>query len=509
MCNCDGHCGDNRLFTARSDNFSGRKKSEYHTFWSAITHYTLLITHYTNVKIMKKLINNKNPTPDSAPNTRTISSPAMEEAVPLWLDMYRNEPPWLGREGCTHSLNLPAGIASEAARLMLTEFSFALSGGERAAFLRECLKNTLDNLSGIAEIWCALGGIVLKPYAYGSGGAAAAPDRIAVDVVRADRFRPVSFDSDKNVTGAVFTETKRTEDCVYTRLERHELAGDRYTVVNRAFRSERPYTAFPGAAARPYGREIPLDAVDDWRGIRPVTVIDGVRRPLFTYIRTPFANTVDPDSPLGVSVFAKARGLIEEADRQFSRTVWEYEAKEAAIDADENLFAPDRKGDPVLPVGRERLFRTYDFGSTGFLQAYSPEIRDAAMWGGLNRILRGVEFACGLAYGTLSELSGESARERTATEIRYSRQRSYASVNAMQRAWDAGFDGLLYAMETLCDLYGMTPGERVEKTVTWGDGVLEDTEAEYDRRLRMVDMGILSKDEFREWYFGGERLRRS
>ncbi len=450
-----------------------------------------------------KRLNNRNPTIESDLNVRIISSPEMENAVRLWLDMYKNEAPWLYTEGCEKSLCLPAGIASETARLILTEFEFRLSGSERAAFIGSRLKNMLENLSNTVETWCAAGGVVLKPYAYRSGGGEGQPDSVAVDAVRADRFFPTAFDSNKKITGAVFADSKRIGDYVYTRIERHELSGQRYTVTNRAYRSERLSRGMP--PEEPYFREIPLEDVADWRGIQPRTVIEGVSQPLFVYIKTPFANTVDPDSPLGVSVYANARELIEEADRQFSRTVWEYEAKEAAIDADENLFAADRFGDPVLPSGKERLFRTYDFESTGFLQAYSPPIRDAAMWNGLNRILRSIEFACGLAYGTLSDVSGASSAERTATEIKYSKQRSYASVSAMQRAWDAGFDSLLYVMNTLCDLYDLVPGGTVNKTVTWGDGVLEDAEAEYERRLKMTDMGVISKEEFRAWYFGNQK----
>ena len=439
----------------------------------------------------------KKRTASAVPSPESLS-PAMGDAVRLWLDMYMNVPPWLGAEGCARSLNLPAGIASAAARLILTEFDFSLDGSYRAQFIQNCLKNTLDDLAGTVGTWCALGGAALRPYVYSSDPGASSPDMIGVDVVRADRFRPTASDPNGNITGAVFTDTRTKGEHVYTRLEEQSLSGDRYTVINRAFRSDRRYGA---AADLSRACEISLEQVEAWRGIRPEVTISGVRRPLFAYVKTPLTNTVDPDSPLGVSIYHSAAGLIEEADRQFSRTLWEYEAKEAAIDADENIFTLDRKGNPVLPRGKERLFRTYDFASTGFLQAYSPGIRDTALWGGLNRILRSIEFSCGLAYGTISDLSGESSPERTATEIKFSKQRSFASVRAMQRAWDAGFDSLLYAMETLCDLYDIAPGGNVIKTVTWGDGVLEDLDAEYARRMRMAEKGIITAEEFREWYF--------
>ena len=36
----------------------------------------------------------------------------------------------------------------------------------------------------------------------------------------------------------------------------------------------------------------------------------------------------------------------------------------------------------------------------------------------------------------------------------------------------------------------------------WGDGVLEDTEAEYQRRWSMVVAGKLKTEAFLAWYFG-------
>jgi hypothetical protein len=41
----------------------------------------------------------------------------------------------------------------------------------------------------------------------------------------------------------------------------------------------------------------------------------------------------------------------------------------------------------------------------------------------------------------------------------------------------------------------------VELTCTFGDGVLEDTEKEFQRRLQMVSAGLLSKEKFVAWYF--------
>ena len=443
-------------------------------------------------------------------NVRIATSSVMDDAITLWSQMYKNAPMWLGGPEHVKSLNLPATIAEEMARLVLTEFDFNLEGSARADFLLDQMDTILSNLSNIVEMWCALGGVVFKPYAAGSNENGD-PDHIEVDVVHADRFYPTAFNSNKEITGAVFVDTHRVGDYLYTRLEYHSLVGTHYTVVNKAYRSERIYTTATDDAQikvdHPFMEEISLEQVEEWKGIKPLVELDGIEKPFFVYIKTPRTNTIDPHSPLGASVYARARDTIEEADKQYSRILWEYEATEAAIDADETLFTTDRKGNPILPKGKERLFRTYDIGGnvnekTAFITNYSPEIRDDSLFNGLDKMYRIIEYQCGLAYGTLSESKGSAAAEQTAYEIRSSKQRSYTTVHAMQGAWETGLDELLYVMNGICDLYELVPDGEVKKTVTWGDGVLEDTETEYQRRWAMVISGKMKLEKFYAWYFG-------
>lgn len=57
-------------------------------------------------------------------------------------------------------------------------------------------------------------------------------------------------------------------------------------------------------------------------------------------------------------------------------------------------------------------------------------------------------------------------------------------------------------MRVLALLYDMVPDGETELNCNWGDGVLEDTEAEYQRRWSMVVAGKLKTETFLAWYFG-------
>lgn len=404
----------------------------------------------------------------------------MESALDVWIDMYESGN---GTPEEKRSLELPAGISSEFARLSLAESSVKINEeNERAKFLSTQFQNFWNQFTQKAEMAFALGSMALKPYI--SGG------RICVDLVRADRYVPMAFDDTGNVTAAVFMSRKMIGKRYYTRLESHTWDADthRYTVENRAYMS-----LSDGAL----GSQCDLSAVDGWDKLQPYQEIANVDRPLFAVFRVPSANRIDMDSAAGCSVYANAVDLINEANRIWGEILWEYEGTELAIDASMDLFDFSKKDKDRsrLKRGIHRLFRKYDFGETSdiskLMQTFSPAIRDQSLFNGLNHILQRIEFSVGLAYGTISE---PQDIEKTAEEIRSSKQRSYVHISAMQKSLEDALNHLLYAMDVYTTLYDLAPDGEVSLTCNWGDSVLEDTDKEFQRRLQLFQAGALKAE---------------
>lgn len=413
----------------------------------------------------------------------------MQQAVELWLQLFRGDAPWLGEE--TKSAGLPAAIASEFARLVLVEFDSQITGSARADWLNGEYKTMQEKLRNAVELACAGGGVVFKPYPDGGG--------LALDCVPAWRFFPTSFNARGEVTGAVFVERVTKGEVYYTRLEHHSREENGYTIRNLAFRS------FTKDAL---GTACGLDAVPEWADLEPELTIhykdgSGLEGMLFSYFRMPFANTVDLDSPLGVSVYARAVDLIHQADEQYSRILWEFEGSELAVDASVGaLPRTGADGKPAkLPKRQKRLFRelAIDGGQGDLYKVFSPEIRDTSLFNGLDKLLKRIEFACSLAYGTLSD---PASVEKTAEEIRTSKQRSYAAVCDIQKALQAALEHLVWVMDLYASLYKLAPSGKYEISFNFGDGVLEDTEKEFARRKQLVDGGYMKPEKLLAWYFG-------
>lgn len=410
----------------------------------------------------------------------------MESAIDTWLDFYESGN---GSEDEKRSLELPAGISSEFARLVLSESAVSVSGkNDRAAYLEDQFLAFWNRFSEKAEIACALGSMVFKPYVSG--------DDVHVDLIRADQYVPKAFDSSGNVTAAIFMSRKTIANRYYTRLESHTWDADahQYTVENRAYMS-----LSDGALGTPCA----LTDVDGWEALQPTQTIAIVERPLFAVFRVPSANRIDLDSPLGCSVFADAIELIREANDLWGKILWEYDGTELAVDASMDLFGLPNRKKRGLAKGKDRLFRKYDFGDdaniSNLMQVFSPAIRDTSLFNGLNHIFQRIEFNVGLAYGTISN---PQDIEKTAEEIRASKQRSYVHVSAIQRALESALNDLLYAMDAYTSLYDLAPAGDAELACAWGDSVLEDTEKEYQRRSQMVRDKLLKPELFLSWYFG-------
>lgn len=418
---------------------------------------------------------------EQALSVDTAVSDNMSTALDLWCSMYINDAPWLSPT--VQSAGLPASIAHEFARLVMLESESSVTGSARADYLNAIYTKVLSDLRlKQLEYGLAKGALVLKPV-YSDGV-------LSVSYVQADGFFPISVDtSTGRMTSCAFINRKIDGKDWYTRVELHKFADSSVTVRNTAYKSSNEDIL---------GREIPLSDVEEWSGIAPVTVIKNVKQPLYAVLNVPSANNVDPASPLGVSVYSRAVDKIREADKQYSRILWEYEGSELAVHAGAEAFRRKEDGSWDVPEGRERLYRVTDDENV-HIDTFSPAIRDTSLINGYESILRGIEFDVGLAYGTLSN---PQSVEKTAEEIKSSKQRSYNEVSGQQGALEDALRDLVYALDVYATLYNLAPAGKYEMAFTWGDSILTDTKSEQAIRFQEASSGFISKEAYLAWRYG-------
>ena len=505
---------------------------------------------WTKIKeVFKKMLGNT--TLEQKLNITPSISSEMREAIELWTDMYQDKAGWL-REPTTAepiritSLGLPAMIASEKARMAVIELKSDITtpveiiteenpnytpvnvkedgtldispepefitketpigDTARAEYLNKQYQDKIiSKLRNITEFMVAQGGFVIKPYIVfneTSEDEETASVDMEFDFVHADMFFPLAFDSANKLIDAAFLQVKTTAEFIYFRIERHTLKGTTCTIQNMAFKKDN--TERTGTNANlDLGQPIPLTDVPEWKDLLPTAAIEGVKQLLFTYLKMPEANTIDSHSPLGVSGFSRAVKLIEEADKQYSRMLWEFEGGELAIDIDRDALStdttPDGRPFTKRPIMQERLFRPVDLGESNTYNVFNPAFRDDSLINGLNTILKRIEDVCAISRGTLSDVNSDA---KTATELKILKQRSYSANVEIQKQLESGLRDLVYVMDAYCTLYNITPPGEYEMSFEWDDSILVDVNEELNKKITLMQNGLMSDVEIRMWYCG-------
>lgn len=497
-------------------------------------------------EILKKMIGSR--TIEQTLHVTPIMSSQMENAIQLWGDMYKNQAPWLKEPTPQDpvrivSLGLPALIASEKARTALLEFESEITvktkkvevanpnyvdpepdeygniipsmepktimedkpvtTADRAEYLNEQYTKLKRQLRKQLEYGIAKGGLVIKPYLVANKVDDKDTDwQMEFDFIQADSFYPLAFNASGQITEAAFVQTQVEKDVTYRRLEYHKWKNNTVQIINKAFKSTNNSNQ-GDMSGLDLGQEVPLSSVSSWKDLKDTVTIKDIQKPLFAYFKMPEANTVDTSSPLGVSGYSRSVQLIKDADMQYSRLLWEYEAGEMAIDIDRDAmsFQEDGKGNyhTVPNHMQARLFRKVDLGESDTYQPFAPTLRDTSFIQGLNSILMRIEDVNGMSRGTLSDVSQEA---RTATEIKILKQRSYQTNADIQQALEDTLKDVIYIMNAYCDLYEITKSGEFDTNFEWDDSILVDVDTELNKRMSLLNAGLTSKVELRMWYFG-------
>ena len=404
-------------------------------------------------------------------NVDVAVSNEMMNRIDFWRRMYTGSAPWV--QDSVVSLRLESAVCREFANISLGEMEAKVTNEK----LNTVFSKAIADINIHFQEGLSSGAMIIKPLG-----------KTGVQFVPQSAFIPVEY----NVAGVpvkvIFPEFKQLgENRHYTRLEFHSLDPDTgLTITNKAYYS---------ASKNSLGREIPLTNVDEWASLEPYIRYPLMKKNIFGYYRNPIANKIDV-SHSGVSVFEDASEVIRKADIQFGRLDWEFESGERAVHVDSAALKKDGK----LPRLSKRLYRAVDVEvkDGDLFKEYSPELRQEDFIAGLEEYKRSIEFAVGLAYG---DLSNPQTVEKTAEEVRSSKQRKYDTVTAIQK-------NLQNCLSELVDALAFWNGmmnSGYEFVCNFKDSILTDETTEREQDRKDVSMGVMRLEEYRaKWY--GETL---
>ena len=416
--------------------------------------------------------------------TDVTLSQTMITAINRWKNMISGNAEWLDSDSGIISLRSEVGICREFSDIAIGEMEAKVDNND---FLNNALQLAVRDLNENLQDGLALGSFILKPL----GG-----DKS--EFVSADKFVPVSFADNGMPNDVMFLTRKRTgESSWYTKVERHRFNADGNLVIeNKCYHS---------SAESNIGLPCGLNAVPEWANIEPGPITyPGMKKNDYGYFRVPLKNRVD-GSACGVSIYAEAEELIRNADIQFGRLDWEYNSGERAVHVDERALRHKGGGKVSVPHGKQRLYRGLNLeqNSGELYKEYSPAMRDEAYIRGLEKAYRSIEFVVELAYGDLSDASEV---DKTATEVRASKQRKYNRVNSIQANLRDCLADFVDALAFWNDVYTTN----YEFSCVFNNSILTDEETEREQGRKNVAMGVMSLVQYRmKWYQEDEQTAKT
>lgn len=384
--------------------------------------------------------------------------------------------------------HLPVGrtAAKKIASLVFNEQAEIKLDDEQAEkFIQQQLQDDrfTKNFERYLESCLALGGLAMRPYIDG--------DRVRVSFIQAPVFLPLQSNTQDVSSAAIVTKTIKSEgnkQKYYTLIEFHEWSKDDYTVTNELYKSDNQNVV---------GSRVPLSEI--YEDLEEVVELNGLSRPLFTYLKTPGMNNKDINSPLGLSIFDNAKTTIDFLNTTYDEFMWEVKMGQRRVAVPSQMIKTEynQDGDNVV-VKREfeaghNVYEQFDSGDIdkgiGITDLTTP-IRSDDYIKAINKGLSLFEMQIGVSAGMFS-FDGKSMK--TATEIVSENSDTYQMRNSIVSLVEQSLKELIISMLELAKAYKLYSGNIPEMdkiSVNLDDGVFTDRNAELDYWIKVVNAGF-------------------
>ena len=391
-------------------------------------------------------------------NITPITSPETEYLINYCAMVYQGKPEWENQEKGIKTVNFAKSVCSETARLAMLGTSIKLAGSARAKWLQRQVDIMYFMLRQWVEYAMAYGTVILKP----SGE--------TVKLYAPGQFE-ITEQSGGKITGAVFhnSATNTANNVFYTRLEYHRFDGGAYVISNKCFKG-----ASPNSCEEP----VPIE-MTPWAGLLEEARILNLERPLFGVLKTPHANNLEINSALAMPLIAEALEELMDLDIAYSRNAAEIEASQRIVLADESMTAGTGTGERINKnlqsaqiraekIGLPKMVKMiHGPGQENYYQEINPELNTEMRLKGINALLSQIGYKIGFSNGYF--VFNEASGIQTATGVEAEQQRTIQFIKDVRDQLESCMKDLIYAMNSLADLYQLAPSGTYDVVFDFGD----------------------------------------
>lgn len=386
-----------------------------------------------------------------------ISSQEMTRALQNWDRISTGKPPWLNGEDEIGTVNMAKHISDTRAKLVTLDIGIAVSGSPRADYLQGLADDLLKRLPDRVADAERLGGVMLKW------------NGETWDFILPGNFGITAQDDNGEIVGAIFASYSTQKGSHFTRLEYHRFEGSRkddggklYKVTNKAFMDR-----LSPKGEVTLGQEVSLEKVDAWAHIAPEVTIANLETPLFGYYRVPGSNTIDPSSPLGLSVFANAISELKAIDVAISRKDTEVEDSKHITFVGQQLIQSAQNRNVELPRFVKGLGMGISDGETSAIHEHTPTMLTDERIKDINFDLSMAGVKCGFSEGVFV-LDGQTGMI-TATQVEADDRDTIQTIKTDRDALKDAITQALAGADALVTLYNLAPLGEYEVNFNFGD----------------------------------------
>lgn len=301
-----------------------------------------------------------------------------------------------------------------------------------------------------------------------------AKDRPTINYIRGDSVYPLNWDED-NVTECAFGSacvigTGKTAVRGYY-IQIHELDGADSWVIKNVWLDEN------GVAMPPQP------------GIDPVSKPSPV--PLFQIIRPSIVNSIDPDSPLGMSVFGAAIDQLKSVDMVYDSYVNEYQLGKKRIMVPQTFAQMKLQEDGTFAPffdPNDLVYHVYQIGDQDKdkLSTVDTQLRSEDHNRGLQMMMDLCSKKCGLGAGRY-KFNSQGGEAKTAAEVISKDSDLYQSIKRHEKTLESALIGMVQALASLSGV-----GSEVEVSVDFDDSIFEDKDAIINKNIKLKNASLTS-----------------
>ncbi|MFB5535119.1 phage portal protein [Enterococcus faecium] len=358
---------------------------------------------------------------------------------------------------------------------------------EANAFLEKTLyANNFYNLFELnLEKGVAAGGFAMRPYVDN--------DEIKISWIRADQFYPLRSNTNEVSECAIATRSIQSEGNInyyYTLLEFHEWVNGNYVITNELYKSELESSV---------GKQVPLETI--YPDLAETVTLEGLKRPLFVYFRTPGANNKSLESPLGLGIVDNAREVLDTINSTHDQFTWEIDMGQRRVVVPAEFLKTDEAHPPMFDSGQNVFVGMYGAERVG-VQDITTAIRTVQYKDAISYFIKEFEVQVGLSVGSMNYADDGL---KTATEIVSNNSMTYQTRSSYLTMVEKAINELIHSIFELAgykEFFSMQKPlieleyESYVVNVSFEDGVFVNQDKQQEDDLKAVVAGVMPKKQF-------------